>query len=118
VLLTANDEDLANDLAALFGIVPNDLTLHDLNIAISVDGVTLLQEGSATANSGSGDIAIAIGADTDATATGGFLDSATAIGTNAAADAADGYLVTAFSSGNGSDATAMDGNIDSRHRQQ
>lgn len=59
VLLTANDEDLANDLAALFGIVPNDLTSPDLNIAISVDGVTLLHEGSAAANSGSGDIAIA-----------------------------------------------------------
>src|SRR5277367_4928350 len=52
--------------------------LPDLNIAISVDGITLLQEGSATATSGTGDLAIAFGAGSDASATGGLFDTATA----------------------------------------
>src|ERR1035441_1505703 len=52
------------------GAVPAAAT-SDLNLAISFDGATLFQEGSATASSGTdGDIAIANGVDTTATATG------------------------------------------------
>jgi hypothetical protein len=45
------------------------------NLAISVGGATLVQSGSATASSGLGDFAIAVGANSNATATGGFLNS-------------------------------------------
>jgi hypothetical protein len=52
------------------------------NTAISVGGFTLLRSGSATASSGTGDIAIAFGANSDARATGGIFDHAFAIGNN------------------------------------
>jgi hypothetical protein len=74
-----------------------------LNIAISVDGVPLLQEGTASATSGSGDFAIAVGNDSSATATGGIFDMASA-GTDSTATATDGNFDVA-SAGSGLSAT-------------
>jgi hypothetical protein len=62
-------------------------TSSDLNLAISIDGIPLLQEGTATANSGTGDIAIAYGDGAYASAVGGIGDTAIASGTGAAAQA-------------------------------
>ena len=59
------------------------------DIAISFSGIRLLQEGTATANSGFGDVAIALGPGSEATATGGIFDSAFADGT--ASDAFAGH---------------------------
>jgi hypothetical protein len=86
---------------------PNDF-------AISIDGYTLFHDGTATATSGSGDIAIADGANSTATATGGPFDSATAYGddTNAISGGGNGYLDTASAVGDNSLATAEDGNFD------
>jgi len=87
-----------------------------LNIAISVDGFSLLQDGTATANSGSGDIAIAVGNDATATATDGFGNYASASGTDATATASGGNfdIATANSvfSTTGGTATAGDGSFD------
>jgi hypothetical protein len=86
------------------------------NIAISVDGFSLLQEGTATANSGSGDFAIAVGNDASATATGGFGDMASASGTDATASATDGNFNFASASSvfstTGGTATAGNGSFD------
>jgi hypothetical protein len=66
------------------GLDPGDLSTaaspaaSTLDLDISVDGFTLLHEGTATATSGTGDIAIALGADSHAVAEGGFGDYATA----------------------------------------
>ena len=119
VLLTSTDQDAAVDAAAaLANFTPDALVSPDLNIAISIDGVTLLHEGSATALSDPGDLAIAIGANTDAIASGGNLESAIAIGTNGAndtsADAFGGTLNTAVAT-NGGDATATDGGFLNPH---
>ncbi len=57
---------------------PNDF-------AISIDGVTLFQEGTATATSGIGDFAFADGANSEAISTGGVFDSAFAEGANSVA---------------------------------
>jgi hypothetical protein len=87
------------------------------NIAISVDGVSLLQEGSATATSGTGgDLAIAFGANSSATATGGLFDVASASGTDATATATGGNFDLASASSvfstTGGTATAGDGSFD------
>ena len=59
VLLTSTGQDGAADAAAaLANVTPDALATPDLNIAISIDGFTLLQDGSATATSDSGDFAI------------------------------------------------------------
>ena len=85
------------------------------SIAISVDGVPLLQEGTASATSGSGDFAIAVGSESSATATGGIFDMASA-GTDSTATATDGnFDVASASSGlsaTGGTATAGDGSFD------
>jgi trimeric autotransporter adhesin len=60
-------------------------TPSDLNLAISIDGIQLLQDGTATANSGTGDIAIAYGDGAVASAVGGIGDTAIAGGTDASA---------------------------------
>jgi hypothetical protein len=59
----------------------------DLNLAISVDGYSLLQDGTATATSGTGDFAIASGDGAEASALGGFGDVADASGIDAVAAA-------------------------------
>src|SRR5271169_3880264 len=62
-----------------------------LDLAISFDGFSLFQEGSATATTTTGEfgLAIASGANSDATATGGLFDTAFADGTSSAATADD-----------------------------
>jgi hypothetical protein len=80
-------------VAATPGIASADtadpFTFDFSNLAISFNGMSLLHEGSATANTtaGTGDFAFADGAHADASATGGFLDFAGADGTNALAEA-------------------------------
>jgi hypothetical protein len=63
-----------------------------LNLAISIDGFSLVSEGTASADSGSGDIAIAYGDGAYAGADGGYGDFALADGSEA--DAASGGLST------------------------
>jgi len=88
------------------------------DIAISFSGIRLLQEGTATANSGFGDVAIALGPGSEATATGGIFDSAFADGTGGVfgpttAIATDGSFDSAFADGTASDAFAGHGSFDS-----
>jgi PPE-repeat protein len=76
------------------------------NSALSIDGMLLLQSGSATAKSGPGNAALAIGANSSAFAnpkSTGFLSFATAIGNNDTATA-NGILSTATVMGNNSTA--------------
>jgi hypothetical protein len=84
------------------------------DLAISFDGITLLQEGTAHANSGTGDFAIADGAGTTATAygTGDYAyaegtDSTAVSGGLTAASGAGGTYDTAFVYGD--DSTAFSG---------
>jgi hypothetical protein len=80
-----------------------------LNLAISFDGMSLVQEGSATATTTSGDfdLAIASGAGSDASATGGTGDYALADGTDALAKAGDS---AAGATGSNSDSAIDIGN--------
>jgi hypothetical protein len=91
---------------------PNDF-------AISIDGFTLFQTGTATATSGMGDFAIADGANSLANATGGVGDFANAYGVHADAFAGDPTANATGSNfdfasvvGNGSDATTRFGSFD------
>ncbi|MGB9252704.1 MAG: hypothetical protein WCC28_23665 [Mycobacterium sp.] len=82
-----------------------------MDVAISVDGFTLLQEGTATADSGTGDIAIAFGSHSEAyagagSAGSGFFDSAFATGSGSEAFAGDGNFDSASANGLGSAASA------------
>jgi hypothetical protein len=87
-----------------------------LDLAISIDGIPLLQEGSATAYSGTGDFAIAYGDDATAsagaTSNPGSLDYAFADGTNAGAYAGVGNDDSAIAIGSGSSASVGSGNGD------
>src|SRR5271166_303952 len=97
-------------------VLQDALPAADSNIAISIDGFSLLHEGTAAATSSSGDFAIAVGNDATATATDGFGNYASASGTDATATATDGNFD--FASANsvfsttGGTATAEDGNFD------
>jgi hypothetical protein len=71
----------------------------DPAIAISIDGMTLIQEGGATATSGTGDIAIAIGDLSTATATGGTGDIAVANGLEDTVFAGGGNFDTGIANG-------------------
>jgi hypothetical protein len=101
----------AGDLsaAALPAASPFDLD-------ISVDGFTLLDLGTgATATSGTGDIAIAFGADSSATAEGGFGDYALATAADTEAVAGDATTGASgnnfdFASASGVDSDAFAGN--------
>ncbi len=108
-------------LAGTAGVASADpLPPFDPNdFAISIDGFTLFQTGSATATSGMGDIAIADGAHSVANATGGFGDFASADGAHADAFAGDPTANATGSNfdfadvvGNGSDATIRFGSFD------
>jgi hypothetical protein len=97
-------------------VLQDALPAAPTNIAISIDGFNLLESGTASATSGSGDFAIAVGDGANATATGGFGDYASASGTDASAFAGEGNFDVAtansvFSTTGGS-ATAGDGNFD------
>jgi hypothetical protein len=98
-------------------------TSSDLNLAISIDGMQLVQDGTATANSGTGDIAIAYGDGAVASAVGGSGDAAIAGGTDASALAGGvsgdsgahaGNFDTAIDIGNNTGVTdgAFAGNLD------
>lgn len=87
------------------GLTVPALSSPDLNLAISVDGYSLFQEGSATATSSTGDIAIAYGDNADASATGGILDFAFANGAQSDA-AVSGSFDTATATGAGAGAAA------------
>jgi hypothetical protein len=78
-----------------------------LDIQISIDGMDLFPTAgnTATATSGVGDIAIAIGNGADATASGGIVDSAFAVGTDATA-----YVESASGGGNNFDSAIDIGN--------
>jgi hypothetical protein len=88
-----------------------------LNLAISIDGHTLLQEGSATAYSGTDDIAIAYGdgsrAEAGDTQSPGTGDFAFADGTGNYANSGLGDYDSASAIGSGSVAIAGSGNGDS-----
>jgi hypothetical protein len=92
---------------------PLDLNAFDPNdFAISIDGFTIIQLGTATAHSGIGDFAIADGNDSNATAIGGFGDVASASGTDSQAFVDRGNFDLAYASGWASSATAAFGNND------
>jgi hypothetical protein len=86
---------------------PND-------IAISFNGMTLFQVGSATATSGAGDFAFADGAGSTALAgvsNSGQFDSAVAYGTDSIANTEQGDFNSAFADGDHSDAVAGGGTL-------
>jgi hypothetical protein len=84
------------------------------DMQISIDGFDLFPTAgnTATATSGMGDIAIAIGNGADATATGGIFDSAFADGDLGTVVANNGNLDSALVDGTNSDAAAGQGNLD------
>jgi hypothetical protein len=84
-----------------------------LDLAISIDGQTLFQEGTAVAYSGTDDIAIAYGSDSIATASDGTGDYSFADGTDAQANSGIGDDDSAVAVGSGSAAAAGSGNGDS-----
>jgi hypothetical protein len=95
-------------LAATPGVASAD------DFQISIDGMDLfpMAGNTATATSGMGDFAIAIGDGADATATGGSFDSAFADGTNSSATSGDGNFDYASANGAGSSAGAGIGSGD------
>ncbi len=105
-------------LVATAGVASADpLPPFDPNdFAISIDGFTLFQTGTATATSGMGDFAIADGANSLAKAVGGFGDFASAEGTHAVAFAGDTAAGSNFDFasvvGNNSDASVRFGSFD------
>jgi len=105
-------------LAGAAGVASADpLPPFDPNdFAISIDGFTLFQTGSATATSGMGDFAIADGANSLAKAVGGFGDFASADGAHAVAFAGDTTPGSNFDFasvvGNNSDASVRFGSFD------
>lgn len=82
------------------------------NFAVSIDGFTLVHNGTATATSSLGDIAIADGAGATATADNGFLEIATAGGSDADASASGGFLNIANALGDKASATTQYGSVD------
>jgi hypothetical protein len=115
--------DWLASLDSLLGGVPASAAdTAPLNLAISIDGTTVFQEGSAQASSGTdGDIAIANGAGASATATGtdnyadvdGTDSSAVAGGAGGSDDTAFafGNDDTAFAGGTAADPGTFDGSV-------
>jgi hypothetical protein len=95
------------DLGALSAAAPSDMQ-------ISIDGMDLFPTlgNTATATSGMGDIAIAIGGGSDAFASDGIGDFAFADGPLTDAEAAFGNFDSATAVGNDSNAIAAIGNLD------
>jgi hypothetical protein len=85
----------------------------DLNLAISIDGHSLVSDGSASATSGTGDVAIAYGAGSSATASGGIGDVAFANGSDSSTTAGEGNYDFASATGADSQAEAVYGDGDS-----
>lgn len=107
-IASADSSDLLSSIDSLVsGLSAADVITGD-NLAISVDGVSIVQEGSAHAYSGTdGDIAFASGADATATATG-TDDYAIVYGNDSSATAGgpSGTLDTAFVDGNDDNVSA------------
>ena len=105
---TAAADSSTDWLSSIDSLLTGALPAADTSdLAISFDGITLLQEGSAHASSGSGDFAIADGADTTATATG--TDDYAAVfgtGSSAVAGGPSGNADIALVDGDGSNAFA------------
>jgi hypothetical protein len=104
----------AFDPSALFA--ESAPAVSGLDLAISIDGFSFLQDGSATAYSGTGDIAIAYGDDATASAGSasnpGIFDSAFADGPDAGAYAGVGNDDSATAIGSGSSASVGSGDGD------
>jgi hypothetical protein len=83
VAVADSSTDWVNDLFG-FAALPAP-AVPDVNLAISIDGYSLVSEGTASADSGSGDIAIAYGDGASASAEGGNGDFALADGSDALA---------------------------------
>jgi hypothetical protein len=118
---TSNDWLSSIDTLLTGGALPAATDTGGLNLAISMDGITLFQEGTAEAHSGTtGDIAIANGADTTAYAYGTDnyadvlgSDSTGVAGGTTAAEASGSSDDTAFIDGTGDYAYAGgDGSAD------
>jgi hypothetical protein len=93
------------DLGAL--AVPDAASTPTLNLAISFDGMTLFQEGTASATSGAGDFAIADGDGSYADAEGGMANFAGADGDASYAQAIGGNFD--YASATGANALALSG---------
>ncbi len=104
------------DGSAVFSDLPTSALADPPNIAINIDGISLLSLGTATAQSDFGDTAIAYGDNAHASATGGFFDFASASGAGSTAVAANGNFDLATDSAGfsaaGGTATAGDGSFD------
>jgi hypothetical protein len=74
VAVADSSTDWVNDLFG-FAALPAP-AVPDVNLAISIDGYSLVSEGTASADSGQGDIAIAYGDFASASAGGGAVASA------------------------------------------
>jgi hypothetical protein len=108
-----NPFPLIPDLPVAAAEVPSTL-----NLSISVDGFSLFSSGTAEAESGTGDIAIAYGADSfAASGTGdagtGIFDSAFADGTHTIAESGEGNFNAASADGAFSEAGATGSSINS-----
>ena len=119
----ASADPSADPFSWIAGLDPGDLSAaalpaaSTLDLDISVDGITLLDLGTtAVATSGTGDIAIAFGADSHAIAEGGFGDYATATADAEAIAGDDTPGATGnnfdFASAGGFSSEALAGNID------
>jgi len=97
-------------LQSLASAKPLQTIAQDLtpNVAVSVGGFNLLQSGSATAASGAGDLAIAIGTDSSAAAGGGIGNIAYAFGPLNVAGAGPGNGNLAFAVGSGVGGSSWD----------
>jgi hypothetical protein len=97
-------------IGAALAAIPGVASADELDFQISIGGYDLIPaaDTTATATSGTGDIAIAIGDGANATATGGFGDSAFADGAGSTADLGH-YGVTNLSAAiaSGADSTAQ-----------
>lgn len=77
----ASSVDLLHDsAAAAASVTPATLPDDYSNFAVSISGVPLIQLGSASAESSFGNIAIAVGDDSDSNAMSGFFNYASAMG--------------------------------------
>ncbi|WP_292981665.1 hypothetical protein [Mycobacterium sp.] len=82
--------DLLHDgAAAAASVTPATLPDDYSNFAVSISGVPLIQLGSASAESSFGNIAIAVGDDSDSNAMSGFFNYATAMGDRSTAVVGD-----------------------------
>ncbi len=119
-VLTATAGTASADPFSFFPDPAADVSTPGLDLAISYDGMSLVQQGNATATSGGlNDLAIAFGNDSVAkeftTGVGSQFSTAVADGNGASATAGVGNFDNAFALGDGSSAGAEGGNFDSAY---